>query len=256
MHLNEERIQRLLDEELSPPEESSVRAHLDECEECRARVASAEHDAREIHALLRALDHRLPPVDAEMVAERARRGRETGEALRRAALILVGIGIVGAAYAVPGSPLRAWVNDAVQWIGSGERLREDDASSTRPVPRADSGLHGSGVAVEPGKSFVIEFVHPQRENRASVTHTSGREVVVHGPPGAATYSAGAQRIDIVIRDGAAAFYVEIPESAPRVEIRAGGASLFLKEGARVSTRASEGPSRSYGLSLAPTDSTH
>ena len=107
MHLNEEQLQRLLHGELSAGARRNAGDHLAACNECRERLVLAQRDEGEILELLRQVDHPLPAVDAEALAARARGiGLVWG---RWAAGILLVLGTVGAAYAVPGSPVRGWV---------------------------------------------------------------------------------------------------------------------------------------------------
>jgi anti-sigma factor RsiW len=237
MHPTEERIQCYLDGELSAADEASVRDHIAACAECRAMVESEKRAASQVYALLRALDHPPPQVDVEGVAARARvRTQDWGGALRRAAMVLAVIGIVGAAYALPGSPLRAWVKAAVGWIEQNER--EGGADSRRPAPRAEQPeTRASGIALAPGPSLVIEFTLVPNECRANVRLTEGAQLVVRDRSGSATFSSESDRLLVEARGSASAFEIEIPRDAPRVEIRAQGSRIFLKEGAWISTQA-------------------
>ena len=78
---------------------------------------------------------------------------------------------------------------------------------------------------------------------AALSLTDGSEVQVHAPPGAATFSSSPGRLEIEVRDVSAPFVVQVPRSAPWVEIRADETPLFLKAGSRVTTA---GPAESGG----------
>ncbi|MGH7477911.1 MAG: hypothetical protein ACRELD_16745, partial [Longimicrobiales bacterium] len=69
-----------------------------------------EREEAGIEALLRTLDHEPPRIMAEDVIARARRARTDWG--RIAAALVVALGLAGMAYALPGSPVRGWV-DAV-----------------------------------------------------------------------------------------------------------------------------------------------
>lgn len=251
MHLDEEQVQRLLHHELAPGEgegrETSVREHLGWCAECRGRVAAAEREENDVFALLRQLDHPPPRVEAQSVAARARaRGVSWS---RWAAGIVLALGLAGAAYAAPGSPLPAWVRAVVNWIGD----RPDSgapASAQAPVPGPGVG----GIAVAPGRELVILFTAPQVEGQARVSLTDGADVVVRAPSGAATFTSDVNRlvIDNTGEASSATFEIEIPRAAPRVEIRVEAVRLFLKDGPRITAAAGSTELRgSYLLGLTP-----
>lgn len=217
-HLDEEQVQRLLHRELAPPQERAIREHLAECLACRGRFAAVQQDEDEVHALLRHLDHPPPRVDAHAVAARAR-AREV-RWVRWAAGVGLALGLAGAAYAAPGSPLPAWVEVVVEWMSGG--------SAQTP---ADPG--GAGIAVAPGRALVILFTSPQAEGHAQVSLTDAVDVAVRAPSGAATFTADVDRLVIDNSGSAATFDIQIPRAAPRVEIRVAGVRVFLKEGPRV-----------------------
>jgi anti-sigma factor RsiW len=216
MHLDIERLQRFLDGELSAPEQGVVREHLAQCAACRGRVAEARQADAELQAQLRQLDHEPPRITAAQVVARAM-GR--GPRIRRfrwAAGIVLALGIAGAAYAAPGSPLRGWVRAALTWVGAG-RVEQAPA----------------GIAVAPGAGLVITFTSAQTAGLVRVSLTDGAEVVVRAPRGAGTFTSDVERLVIHNSGPAATFDIEIPRAAPRVEIQVQGARLFLKEGSRV-----------------------
>ena len=255
MHLDEEQIQRLLHGEQPPQTERSAREHMAGCADCRRRLAEAEREEREVHALLRAVDNPPPRIGAEAVAARAAAASERARDsvwLRRAAGIILAAGIAGAAYAVPGSPVRAWVDAIAQKIGGGG----SEPSAVAPAP-GTSTVGVSGIAVLPGKRLQILFKAPeggQGGGQVLVCLTVGSEVQVRAPDGAATFTSRADQLLINNRSPSAAarpdtFEIEIPSDAPWVEIRVGGDRIFLKEGPRVTTGGSIGPDGGYVLPL-------
>lgn len=219
MHLDEEQIRRLVHGELAPPMEASARAHLTGCAGCRGRVAVARRAEDEVHALLRHLDHAPPRIDAHAVVARASAHRFGWT--RWAAGIVLALGVAGAAYAAPGSPLPAWVQAVAQWMGGG------------PAQSPDPEGGVAGIAVAPGRELLILFTSFQTEGQAQVSLTDGVEVVVRASSGAAVFTSGVDRLVIDNGGSTATFGIEIPRAAPRVEIRVGDARVFLKEGSRV-----------------------
>ena len=249
-HPDEEQIQRLVDGELSSHAEQSVREHLTTCPECRRRVAEAERDAEDVKALLHALDHPAPPIRAEEVAASAARQRDSAW-MRQAAAVLLAAGIAGAAYAVPGSPVRTWVGAVAEWMGA---RQEGPSSKVPPTGQAPERI--SGIAVSPGQKLLISFTHWQPDGEVRVSLSDGADVVVRAPAGAATFSSSADQL--VIDNGGAAgpgsaadFEVQIPRAAPWVEILVDGKRIFLKYGPRVTAAVHVGAGGGYTLPLVP-----
>ena len=247
MHLDEEEIQRHLHGELPPPAELRGRVHLAECADCRRRLADAEREEREVETLLHALDDPLPRIEAEALAARAvattprsRFGELTW--LRRAAAILLAIGIAGVAYALPGSPVQKWVHAFVEKLGGRPEPHRNGLHSVRP-------LSGAGISVSPDQMLVIVFRSGRQGGRVAVSLTDNREVEVQAPPGAATYASAAGRLTIDIGDAPAVFEIRIPRSAPWVEVWADSDRLLLKEGSRVTPDGARGAAGEYLLQL-------
>jgi hypothetical protein len=243
MHLDEEQLQRLLHGEPSAREDAG--AHLAECNECRERLVAAQRDEGEIFALLRRVDHAVPAVDPETVAARARgMGAVWG---RRAAGILLFLGVAGTAYALPGSPVRDWVRSVVAWIGDSDQPPPAPAQVQAP----DQGA--AGIAAIPGRQFVIAFESSEPGGQAQVSLTEGEEVTVRAPIGAASFTSAADRLVIANSGSGATFRIEIPRAAPRVEIRVAGSRIFLKDGSRIQSKGSveAGGKLLIPLSLSP-----
>ncbi|MGH7567470.1 MAG: anti-sigma factor family protein [Gemmatimonadales bacterium] len=231
MHLDDDQVQRLLHGELAQPVVVALREHLAGCAPCRERVAAAERDENEVHALLRAVDHPVPRLDPEAVAARVRAHGLLAPRIRWAAGILLALGLAGVAYAAPGSPLRRWVRAVAERLGGGSSRPPAPAPPQTP----DSGI--AGIAVVPGRALVIRFTAPQTVGQAQVSLTDGAEVVVRAPIGAATFTSDVGQLVIDNRGSSGAgggnFAIQIPRAAPRVEIWVAEQRVFLKEGARV-----------------------
>src|SRR5262245_48834814 len=71
MHLDDDRIQRLVHRELTTGAERSAREHLAACPDCRRLVSDAERDDADVRLLLRRLDHPAPAVAAQVIVDRA-----------------------------------------------------------------------------------------------------------------------------------------------------------------------------------------
>lgn len=236
MHLDEDQVQRLLHGELSPPAERSAREHIAGCDDCRRRLSAAEREENEVHALLRVVDYAPPEIRAETITARAQAADPAARARdaawpRLAAGFLLVVGIAGVAYAVPGSPVRAWVHEIVQRMG----VRPEPSGASRG-PGGSPAV--SGIAVLPERRLLILFKSDQAEGGARVSLTDDPEVRVEAPVGAATFASGADRLLIDNEGSSATFEIRIPRSATWVEIRVGGDRVFLKDGSRVTTTGS------------------
>ncbi len=245
MHLDEEQIQHFMHGEVAPPAEASVRGHLAACAHCRRRVAEAEREEDEVHALLGRLDHPPPRIDADAIAATARAHRvDRG---RWAAGVLLALGAAGAAYATPGSPLPRWLDTVVAWW---EAPPDPSVSAPSPSQTPEPGV--AGIRVAPGQALVILFASPGAEGHARVSLSAGAEVVVRALNGAVTFTSAVDRLAIDSRGAPATFEIRIPRDAPRVEIRVGSRRVFLKEGPRVTTDA---PASASGIYLLPLNGT-
>ena len=245
MHLDEERLQRLVHGELEPGAERSAREHLAECGECRMQVELADRDQAELTRLLRDLDQPAPRMEPADIVRRARSGGH-GWA-RRAAVVLATLGLAGVAYAMPGSPIPRWIRSMTgaptQAIELPPGNGPDSLKSVEPIP--------SGIAVDPGSRLVVAFPAPPARARALVSVSDTSEVVVRVLAGHASFSSGADRLAVETTDSGASFQIVIPRSAPSVEIRAGGTSLFHKRGARITAASGAGSDGNYAIELKP-----
>jgi hypothetical protein len=241
MHLSEERLQRLLHQQLDASGLLEARDHVAACRECRERLLAAERDEAEVHALLRQLDHPPPETNAEEIAARAAR-TSPGWGRWAAGILLFLLG-AGAAYAAPGSPLPGWIRGAVAWLEAPSRLEP-------PPPILDQKPEPSaGIAAPPGSDFTIAFTSPEPGGSARVSLTDGEEVVVRAPRASASFTSTAKGLVIANTGTAATFEIEIPRSAPRVEIRVGDRRILLKLGGRVVADAKQETGGHYTLAL-------
>jgi len=235
MHLDEARLQRLQDGELSAAEERGAREHLDRCERCRALWSEIERERGEFSARLGELDVPAPAFTATGILERgAQAPRRILQGQGRwawAAGVVVALGIVGLAYAVPGSPLRAWVTTIGHWKEThGARGAPPPPTS---LPAAPPDTEVAGVSVDPGQRLLISFLRPQSRARLRVEWSDGAEVEVRAPHGAATFTSSTELLEIDGRDSLGTFQIRIPRRAPRVEIQVGGERVYLEEVGRV-----------------------
>jgi hypothetical protein len=203
----------------------------------------------DVQALLRSLDHPVPPVTAESVVIRAggaaASGRRVTPLVRWAAVIALAAGAAGVAYALPGSPMPRWVAALAARLAPRSEARAPEVA--RPATPARTS---AGIAVEPGRELVIVFSPVAPGALARVTLSDGAEVVVRSRAGAATFTSDAGRLLVAGTGAPDTVAIEIPRDARRVEVRAGGARLFLKDGARIDSRAVRLANGMYEIRLA------
>lgn len=239
MHPDEERLQRLRHGELfsERPGEPPVREHVAACAECRERLARMEREEADVHGLLALLDHPAPEVSAGSIVDRAR-GRQFGAA-RWAAGLLVALAAAGAAYAFPGSPLRDWARQVVQWARPAP-----EPSPPAPAPEL------AGIAILPGDSLTILFTAADPDSRIRILLDDAPEVRVRAPLEAASFSSDAARLVVDNSGPPATFEIGLPRTLPRVEVRVADRTVFLKEESRITADVG-GIGDTYVLPLAP-----
>jgi hypothetical protein len=240
MHLDDERVQRLLHGELEPAGERLVRQHLMGCEVCRTLVDRARAEERSIFGLLREVDHPAPEIDPHLLLPAARQGPPRWA--RRAAAVALVVLAAGAAYAAPGSPLRELVQRLVSSAAPSQPRSDPSRQTDEAAPS------GAGIAVTPGDRLTIRFL-VDRGATAILTLTDGDEVVVRTATGIATFTSDEDRLS-VRSTGPAGFEILIPASAPRVDVLSGD-SLVLRKRGDVVTDAHPGPDGRYFLTLSP-----
>lgn len=240
MHLDVEQIQRMLHGELDGPAREAVARHLAECGDCARQLEEADREEKAIFDLLRVVDHEAPRTTAQTLARQAR--RDAAPWGRKAAGIALALLVTGAvAAALPGSPVRAWLERAGTWF---------DGSRGAPLPGPEPGQPETGIAVAPGARFVVRFTSEQMKGVVTVSLTGGTEIVARAVGGKATFTMTESSLAIDNRGSTADFLVEIPKDAPDVEIQIAGRGAFLKQGARVTTSLPPDPSGLYQLPLA------
>lgn len=216
-HIEEGRLQAWLDGELPTGERGAVAAHLASCSACRAVHRELEAVQADTTEALGMLDVRAPDVDGalwEVRRRRARRrsgGHRRGMAAAAAVVLLVG---GGAALAMPGSPLRSWID-----AGS------DPGSPSAPVPEvrteADEGA-ALGVTVDLlDGSIEVAFLEAPPGMVLEVEPTSERRAGVFAPP-ASRFRTAPGRVEVRVSGPGEILRVRVPSSARGAEIRVNG----------------------------------
>lgn len=181
----------------------------------------------ELLALLGTLDHPVPAISASAIADKASaRRRRPRPVFRWAAAAALILGVGGVALAAPGSPFRRWV----------EELAGHPAAPPPQVPTpAPGGRESAGVAVAPGESFAIVLRPGAVDGVARVSFGQGPEIIVRAPSGGAGFTTEPDRLTIELRSAGDTVTVEIPRTAPRVELFLEDERLLAAASGRVAT---------------------
>lgn len=230
-HVDEGELQSLIDGELDAPAADRVEAHLTECGACRAEVDSLQQASMALSGALRELDRpavAVPPFRAPAARPAAMAGG--WGALPRAAVLV--LGLAGAASAaIPGSPVRAWVESL-----AGERAAETPAAVAEgPGPERAIAGPEAGVSVAPEAGTVRVVLNDVAADvlvTAVLTDGPRAGVYATGAAAEARFTTGRGRIDAV---GAASgtLRVEIPRDAVSATVIVNGRTYVVKDGDRL-----------------------
>lgn len=230
MHVNEEQLQRLVDDELdefADPATEWAQEHMVHCQSCRERVTRAKHEQDEVFALLGNLDHPRARIDHTELIARAR--ARDSRWMAKAAGFVVAAALAGAAYAAPGSPLPS--------LAAGIFGNSSAAPTRRVVQKtAPEATVVSGLTVATGNRMVIVFSATQASGNIRVTLGDVQEIEVRATGTGASFTAGEDVLTVGNANSLADFTIEIPRNARLVEIRIGEERVFLKDGTRIVAR--------------------
>lgn len=239
-HLDEGTVQALLHHELSAEQRARAEEHLVGCNACWAAVRQAQLDEEWVLGRMAVLEDdrasaQMPlwlpsaapvsPVSLVSPVSRATRGVPW----RRAAGLLSLLGGSGALWALPA--VRNWVQDAV----AGE------APSAVVIPVAVSGSAKarapeapSGIALVPGARVVIEVSAGSGGVRARLADRPDVSIAAEGGHAAFETAEGRLRVR---PDRGVAIRIEVPQSAPLVEVIMAGRREFVVRAGIVTTNA-------------------
>jgi hypothetical protein len=224
MHLDAGDIQRVLHGELPPDGAAAAERHLDACPDCAAALAEAAKEESDIYGALAALDHDAPTLTASFVLGRSQGTLRPPARLpwmRWAAAIVLGLGVAGVAYAAPGSPLRDWIAALTE-----DAPRPSPPEPSPPTQTAASG--GGGVGVPPEDFLQVELSGGTSGAAVRLLFADAGELRASGGSGQVSYSLAPGRL-LVGPVGADTIQLEVPRSAPRVEVRSDGRPVAVAE---------------------------
>ena len=222
-HVGDGALLALLDGELTTEERRLVEKRVAACPESAARRDSLRFAARRVTAALDLLAVPEPPKEMpEALREAARRApvsvagaraQRWTRLSRRSVAVAAGITLLVAAgaYAVPGSPVRGWVDDGIgviaTWIGAGSPRVAGDAGPSR-------------VSVDPREGAVRVMVLGGREGTRLTVELSDEETATvaardarfHVEPGTIEVAGAADEIVVTLPRNALIGSVVIDET--------------------------------------------
>lgn len=240
-HIAEHELLEYLDRELNIGRRADVERHVRDCRACAAQLEGLRTAARELTAALREFDA-APRYGVEAVlTRRASQGQRhlALRALAKAAVLVFVVGGAGAA-AIPGSPVRAWLDDA--WSGATSALGlAVEAQPGTPAgdaqPESVSRATGIAVPLVDGRVRIdLRDAPTDAVVRVSVTARVDAAVLAEG----ASYRTGSGWIE-VRRPGPSSIRIEIPARAEFAVVSVDGVPKVLKDGAglRLATSAAD-----------------
>jgi len=234
--LGEGTLQALLDGGLPPGERPAAEAHLAACGECAAAARELRALNERAAALLAQGDVPAPVAQAQMSlrARRARRSTHWGDArqalLRAAVLVLALAGV--AAAAVPGSPVRAWIEQAVL-PAKKETLPLAGRAPAPPAQPQAAPSAPTGVSIRPDAGavrVVLTGASPRLRVTARLVDGDRASVLARGGARAgARFRTAPGRIEVVDA-GAGEIEVEIPRAARSATVEVNGRVRVAKDG--------------------------
>lgn len=196
------------------------RIHLESCPHCQSAMESAHERAARIEGVLsevpapvdlagakRAVRARM---DARRAVERPRRVKAYGHLGRAAAILVLG---AGAAYALPGSPIRGWLESSSSEVGS------VTTAATAEALAAEAG--GIEVPVTDRLSVILTAVEAGSPVEIVLLDEAVSRITA---PAGSTYSFADQRIEASLTAGP--IRIEIPRSLTTVLIMVNGVSVM------------------------------
>ncbi len=217
-HLDDGTLQGYMDGELATPTVNGVERHLQDCGECREALAELAKVGHAVSGALRTLD---PQVDLEAArwSHRVRRAdRRRGGSPQRSWLAAAAVAVLflsaGVASALPGSPVRGWLESR---SGEGEIV----APSTLATD-----IESTGVFTSPRNGEVeVDVLGLGPSEWIEVVAVAGNRAGAFAAPGAA-FESGAGRIRVVAHPGTGGVRIEIPSSVRSAVVRYEGRPIL------------------------------
>lgn len=252
-HLDDERVQRFLDDELSPALRDAAERHLRTCAACRASLDAARDEDAWLADRVLELDappiarHSTPPADADVtrlrpmthrpprdranLPLRPRSGGWVRATIGAAALIVVAT----LAYTMPGSPLPRWIDDL---FGGGRERPAPDAPLIESTPQSPASEEPpnlthptAGMSVKPAGAFTVRFESRQASGALWVSFHDGADVEVRAARDTVSFATSERELTVNNRGRNADYEIKLPRIQHLIRVQIEGREvLVVREG--------------------------
>lgn len=241
MHPIEGVWREFLDREADPALRVELEAHLRDCKECQATVATLRRQRDDVAGLLQQLGGPAPARSATEVLHGVSQRSSRRRMLIAATVTLC---LATAAGATVRAGLLGRVNDFLH-------TRHSPTSTIAPAAQADAGVPtSSGVElVPPGR---LEVVFDEWQGRGEIVIVMSAEpkfsISASAPQG---YSVRRGKVTVANRGGTASYRITLPLSLMDASIRVAEREVFSKKGTTIHTQARAEGAGSYVLPFSP-----
>ena len=233
-HLELGVLQAYLDDEMAADARVDIENHLQACPVCAAELEQLREASTVFAAAVAGTDVVVPVLTAQARFAKLRRQDDRSpvaprRALARAAMFIVGLAAVASA-AVPGSPVRGWISDALTRVGLLDQPQSAAAPAVideAPAVATDSGATAA-ISIEPVDGrvrVVLTNVHADATVSVETVAATRAFVETKGLAAQARFRTGPGRIE-VIDIGGGNVVVQIPSSVKDATVEQDGRVIF------------------------------
>ena len=239
-HIEEGVLQAYLDDEVGARAE--IDAHVQGCAECAAELDRLRRASSLFASAMQRVDVAVPAAAAPHAHPGARgasgsidistKRSRLSVPLARAAMLLFGFAAAASA-TIPGSPVRAWLGDALRTVGVLEQ--EQPAAPVVPETPASAGAVDQGddaaaVSIEPADGrirIILTSVSADANVHIRIVEADRAFVQATGAAARARFITGPGRIEM-IGVGKGEIEIEMPASVMDASVVADGRVLYEK----------------------------
>lgn len=242
-HVEQGELQAYLDGEVTTSARAQIDSHIQSCGACAEQLEQLRSAATLFAFMMRGSDAPAPTAAALAEIQTVvpdvprRRFALTRSALTRAAIFMVGFAALASA-AIPGSPVRSWLSNALQTVGVIDKAPAPAVVPAVPAPTeatANIPTDEAALAIQPADGHVrVILTNVLTGATIRVRLIDGERATVQALGGAtrARFRTGPGRIEVIgVQKGEVA--VEIPRSAWDARVEADGRMLFQKDREKV-----------------------
>lgn len=221
-HPDRESLRRFIDGELTGDDRRATAAHIEHCSECADTLADLQREDAWVGSLLSTLD-----VPQRVGASRFPRRTRMPTWLRRAAVLFLLLSVAGAAWALPASPLRRWLDGTGVEASDASTLNE--TANNAPAPRG-------GIEIPVDGAVQIAFMQRQSQGaiRVILSDSTGIVLTILGDD-AGIDSRSVHSVVIDNRGSSADYAIRVPHGAANVVIQVADSVVFRKTAEQVRT---------------------